>query len=185
MRIGESAVGLPPVRDAVAGKATGVVAEAQVQVSEVAFDVVKAMRIDHAPGGTGEIVVESFLRVTRVESANAKQKSQEFLVFGVDAEDRIERIHEFVAVVRDNAKLSIATSMFAQRECFASFATAQTMPLQELGNHGHTDAETQGAKFLSDLGSRKIGPKRTFLIGIAGRARIDDFQECFVEARPE
>jgi hypothetical protein len=35
------------------------------------------------------------------------------------------------------------------------------------------------------LRTREIGPKRAVLIGIARGARIDDFQESFVEPRPE
>jgi hypothetical protein len=58
-------------------------------MSEVSLEVVKAVGIDHAQGGTGEIVVESFFRLAGVESADTKQESQEFLVLGVDAEDGI------------------------------------------------------------------------------------------------
>jgi hypothetical protein len=82
-------------------------------------------------------------------------------------------------------KLPIATGMFAQGERFAGLATAQMMPFEELGNDGNTHLEAQGAKLPSDLGSREIGPQRAFLIGIAGRAGIEDFQERFVETRPE
>ena len=113
---GKLAVRLPPIRDAVAGEPTGIVAEAQVQVAEVSFEVVEAVRIDHAHSSAGEIVVESLFGNARIESADAEQQPQEFLVFGVDAEDGIGRVHECVAVAGNDLKLPIATSMFSQGE---------------------------------------------------------------------
>ena len=90
---------LPPIRDAVASEPTGVVAQPQIQVPKVSLDVVETVRIDHPERGTGEIVVESLLGHARVQAADAKQKAQEFLVFGVDADDGIGRMHECVAIV--------------------------------------------------------------------------------------
>src|SRR5208337_4686984 len=65
-------------RQTVAGEPTGVVAESQVQVAQIAFDVVEAVRIDHAERGAGKIVVQSFLGLLRVEPALPEQKPQEF-----------------------------------------------------------------------------------------------------------
>jgi hypothetical protein len=127
------------------------VAEAQVQVPEVSFEVVDAVRIDHADGRAGEIVVQRLFGIARVEAANAKQQSQKFLVFGVDADDGIGGVHELVAVGSDDLKLPIATSVFSQRQRFAGLATAQAVSFQELCHDGNTDAKAHVPKFLSNL----------------------------------
>jgi len=57
-RVGISgpAMHFPPEAETVAGELTGVVAEFQIQVAQIAFDVVEAVRIDHADRGAGKIV---------------------------------------------------------------------------------------------------------------------------------
>ena len=141
--VSEAAMGFPPIGDALASEATGVVAEAQIQVSEVSLDVVEAMRINDSVCGTGKIVIQGLLGMSRIEPTDAKQKPQEFLVFGVQANNGIGRIHEFGAVVGDDLELPIAASMLAQRQCFTSFATAEAVSLQQLNDHRDTDTKAQ------------------------------------------
>ena len=43
-------------------------------MAQIAFDVVEAVWIDHAEGGAGKIVVQSFLGLLRVEPALPEQK---------------------------------------------------------------------------------------------------------------
>lgn len=117
----------PPEAEAVAGEPTGVVAESQIQVAQIAFDVVEAVRIDHAERGTGKIVIQSFLGLLRVEPALPEQKPQEFLVFGIHAHDGVGSLHESGAVVGDDLKLAIAMNVASQRQRLASLATPQAM----------------------------------------------------------
>ena len=51
----------PPEAETVAGEPTGVVAESQIQVAQIAFDVVEAVRIDHAERGLGKSWSRAFL----------------------------------------------------------------------------------------------------------------------------
>lgn len=148
---------------------------------EVAFDVVESMRVDHAERGTGKIVIESFLGFLRVQSALTKQKSQEFLVFGVHAHNGIGRRGENGAVLGDDLKLSIAIGMVSHRKRLARLAAAQAMAFQKLGHHTDAHAKTSPQKLLGDLWTRKIGPQNAILIGIARRVRIDDVQKGVVD----
>jgi hypothetical protein len=175
----------PPIRDTVASEAAGVVAQTQIQVPEVSLEVVQSVRKDHPERGTGKIVVERLLGLARVQAAEAKQKAKEFLVFGVDADDRIRRIHELGAVIRNDFELPIAASILSQWQGLTSFATAQTMALQKLRDDGDADMKAEGTKFLGDLSAGKIGPENIVLIGIAGGAWIDDLQKSFVQAGKE
>ena len=122
----------PPVGDAVAGEATGVVAQAEIDVAEVSLVIVDAVRVQHSRGGTGKIVVEGLERFLRVQASGAKQKAQEFLVFAVDAEDRVRRILLRGSMVGDDVELPIALGMPAQRKGFLSFASSQAMALEQL-----------------------------------------------------
>ena len=172
----------PPDAEAVAGEPTGVVAESQIQVAEIALEVVEAVRIDHAERGAGKIVVQSFLGLLCVEPALTEQKPQEFLVFGIHAHDGVGSLHESRAVVGDDLKLVIAMNVASQRQRFASLATSQTMAFQKLRHNGDTHAKASPQKFLGNLGTRKVGPKNTVLVGIARRVGIDDLQKGLVDS---
>ena len=102
---------------------------------QIALDVVEAMRIDHAEGGAGEIVVQSSLGLLRVEPALPEQESQEFLVFGIHAHDGVGNFQESSAVVGDDLELPITMNMAPQRQSLASLATSQAMASQKL-RHG-------------------------------------------------
>ena len=183
-RVGISgpAMHFPPEAETVAGEPTGVVAESQIQVAQIAFDVVEAVRIDHAERGAGKIVVQSFLGLLRVESALPEQQPQEFLMFGIPAHDGVGSLHESGAVVGDGLKLPIAINVASQRQRFASLATPQAMAFQELRHNGDTHATASPQKFLGNLGTRKVGPKNTVLVGIARRVGIDDLQKGLVDS---
>ena len=138
-----------------------------------------------SPGGAGEVVVQGFWGDAGIKPADAKEKPQEFLVFGVDADDRIRRFYELVAIAGNDLKLPILAEMFPQGKGFERFATAQAVAFKKLGHDGHAHLKTKGSKPLGDLSTREIGPEATGLIGVAGGAGIDYFQERLIEARPE
>ena len=173
----------PPEAETVAGEPTGVVAESQVQVAQIAFGVVEAVRIGHAERGAGKIVVQSFLGLLRVKPALPEQKPQEFLVFGIHTHDGVGSLHEGGAVVGDDLKLPIAMNVPSQRQRFAGLATSQAMAFQKLRHNGDTHAKASSQKFLRNLGPRKVGPKNTVLVGIARRVGIDDLQKGLVDPR--
>src|SRR6266852_7691041 len=83
---------LPPLPNAVAGELAGVVTGAEVEISRVAFEIVEAMRDDDARAEAGEIVIPHLLRLLNVELAVAIEKAQEFPLFRVDAEQRVDGI---------------------------------------------------------------------------------------------
>ena len=78
LRVGMSgpAMRLPPEAETVAGEPTGVVAESQMQMTQIAFNVVEAMRIDHVERGTGEIMVQSFLGLLRSGGPSASRNAR-------------------------------------------------------------------------------------------------------------
>ena len=152
---------------------------------EVALGIVEPVRVEHPESGTGKIVVERLLGFLRVEPPFAKQKAQKLLGFGVHAHDGIGGLIEFRTVVGDDPKLAIAMGMFSQRQRFASLATSQAMPLQKLRHHVDTDAEALLQELLGDPRTGEVGPKNSVLIGVARRARIDDFQESCVQPGQE
>lgn len=172
----------PPHPKAIASEPTGVVAEAKIQVAQVAFEVVETVRMDHAERGTGEIVVQRLLGFLRVEPALAKQQAQEFLVFAIHAHDGIRRLHESSAMAGDDLKLAIPMDMASQRQRFAGLATPQAMAFQKLRHDRNTHAKASPQKFLGNLGTRKVGPKNAVLVGVARRVGIDDLQKGFVDA---
>jgi hypothetical protein len=177
------AMDFPPEAETVAGEPTGVVAESQIRVARIALDVVEAVRIDHAERGAGEIVVQSFLGLLRVEPALPEQKPQGFLVLGIHAHEGVGSLQKSGAVVGDDLKLPSAMNVASQRQRCASLATPQAMAFQELRHNGDTDAEASPQEFLGNLGTRKVGPKDAVSVGVARRVGIDDLQEGLVDPR--
>ena len=98
---------VPPGGHAVAGESAGVVAQAEIDMAKVALAVVDAMRMQHALGRAGKIMIESLEGSLGVQTPGAEQKPQEFLGFGVDAEDRIRRILVLGTDTSDDPKLSV------------------------------------------------------------------------------
>jgi hypothetical protein len=92
-------------------------------------------------------------------------------------------LHEGGAVVGDDLKLPVAMNVPSQRQRFASLATSQAMAFQKLRHNGDTQAKALPQKFLGNLGTRKVGPKNTVLVGIARRVGIDDLQKGLVDSR--
>jgi hypothetical protein len=75
-RVGISGLAMhfPPEAETVAGEPTGVVAESQIQVTQIALDVIETVGIDHAERGAGKIVVQGFFGPLRVESALSEEQ---------------------------------------------------------------------------------------------------------------
>ena len=89
MRVGGSALAVPPQTDAVAGEFTRVVTGAERDVTDVFGDVIHAMGNDHAVGETGEVVIVHLDRLVRVRGAGAEEFADQLPLFCVDADDRI------------------------------------------------------------------------------------------------
>jgi hypothetical protein len=102
-------------------------------------------------------------------------------MFGIHAHDRVGSLQESGAVVGDDLKLPIAINVASQRQRLASLAAPQAMAFQELRHHGDTHAKASPQKFLGNLGTRKVGPKHTVLVGIARRVGINDLQKGVVD----
>jgi hypothetical protein len=103
-------------------------------------------------------------------------------VLGIHAHDRVGRLHESGAMVGDDLKLPIAMNVASQGQRFASLATPQAMAFQKLRHDSDAHAKAVSHKFLSDLGTRKIGPKHAVLVRIARRVGIDDLQKGCVDS---
>jgi hypothetical protein len=126
-------------------------------------------------------MIEGLHWFLRVKMAGAKQKPQEFLVFRVNAEDRIRRFLVFSTKAGDDLKLLIALGMAFQRQIFLSFAASQIVPIEQLGHDRNADREAALGEFSSDLGPRKIGPQNAFAHGIASDAWLEDVEESSIE----
>lgn len=150
-------------------------------MAQVSFAVVDAVRMKNARGRAGEIMIKSLQRFMRVQTACTKQLAQEFLVFGVNAEDRVRRILIVGAEASNDLKRVVALGVPFQRQGFLRFASSQAMPLQQLSHDSNTDPKAALAEFVSNRRAGKIGPQNAFPHGIASNAGLDDVQESGVE----
>ncbi len=83
------AVTVPKHPQAVAGECGGVTAEPHMYPALITGEIVDAMRNDHPSGQTGEIMIKGFERLLAVDFAVAVERSQVFLLLGIDAQGRV------------------------------------------------------------------------------------------------
>lgn len=96
---------IPVPTQTVGGKLAGIMTQANVDVTDVASNIVDAVR-DHSPiGPTGEIMIERLQRRGAVQPSFAIQPTEELFGFGVNGEDRIAITFVQVSQFADAFKL--------------------------------------------------------------------------------
>ncbi len=123
----------PPVEKAVTGERAGVVAQAEVDVTAVALEIVEAVRNDVAVGERGEIVVKNAYCLCGEQLAVPIKPAQQFAFFRVDAEDGVERIQIDLFLEGDGLELLVAVSCGPHGHGFEGLAASE-FP-QRLGPH--------------------------------------------------
>ena len=129
---GQVSFGSPPLKDAVAGKCTGVVAAAEIDVAAVAFEVIQTVGNDVAVREGRIIVIENANGLCREHMAVAVKIAQQFAFFRVHAENRVERVEVKFLVEGDDLELLVAVFCLVHRHDFEGLATAKMGFVEEL-----------------------------------------------------
>src|SRR6266446_4500286 len=150
-------------------------------MAKVPLAIVDAVGIQDTLGRAGEIMVESFERFLRVDASGSKQKAQEFLVFGVDAENRVRRIYVRGSMIGDKVELPIALGVVTHGQGFLGFASPQAMSVEKFGHNCDTDFEASLGEFFGDLWTGEVGPAYAFAHGITCDIGVNELQKGRVE----
>lgn len=180
--VGRSAPGSPPGFQTVAGKAAGVVAQTQVDVSPISFGIVQAMGKHDSGCQTGEIVISGFEGFGCIHPATSEEIADQFLFLGVDAEDRVGRSQIAFPQFRNSEELPVLVSMATLRAFLLRLPTTESMLLKELGNHRSTQPKAFGSEGRSNISQGKIGPANAFLHGVAGDEVVENLKKSRVQS---
>src|SRR6266542_4155080 len=167
----------PPLKDAVAGKCAGVAADAEVDVTAIAFEIVQAVRDHIAVCERREIVIEDADRFVGEQMAVAIEFAQKLTLFRVDTEDRIEGIEVKLFVETDDFELLIAIRRRSHRRGFERLTTAKTKVLKQLFDHAAVGRGAEFGQAVDDGADGQVGPQRAGLHGVAGRVNFEDLLE--------
>ena len=152
---------LPPQRNAVATQFAGVVAGVQVDVRMPVGQVVDAVRNELALPRSVKVVVIGLDRPLGERRAGPVEISQQFLLFRVDADDRIARIEIFPPQPRNVLKLCVAVGMMAHRFLFPRGAPSQSELTQQAANGPATGGRARRGQPPRQFPQRQISPQNT------------------------
>ena len=169
------ALGRPPLKDAVAGKLAGVAADAEVDVTTIAFEIVQAVRDHIAVRERREIVIEDANRFVGEQMAVAIEFAQKLAFFRVDAEDGIDGIEVELFVETDDLELLVAIGRWPHRGGFESLAAAEAEVLQQLFDDAAIGRRAEFGQTVDNGADEQIGPQRARFHGIAGGVNFEDF----------
>src|SRR5881275_2198448 len=88
--------------------------------------IIDTMRNDHATSQAGKIMIKRFECLLAVYLAITVKRSQEFLLLGIDAQDRVAGLEKLLNEMGQMAKLLVAMRRVAAGQYFGHLATGQT-----------------------------------------------------------
>src|SRR5216683_3309109 len=112
--------------------------------------IVDTMRNDHAPGQAGKIMIKRFERLLAVYLAITVERAQEFLLLGIDAQDRVASLEKLLNEMRQMAELLAAMRRVAAGQHLEHLASGQTEPIE---NTPHDAGSGTDGLFLQALGN--------------------------------
>src|ERR1039457_2225323 len=109
----------PPVADRLDGKGRGVVRSAHTDRAAIGLQVVDAVGDGHAECLGAEVVIVDLHRLSAPAAARILEATDEFLLFGVDADDRLTATDKTLTLSSDMPELPIALRARGSRQLFA------------------------------------------------------------------
>src|SRR2546426_3709120 len=167
------AIAVPKQPQAITGELGRVTALAHMHPALIAGEIVDTMRNDDASSEAGEIMIKGLERLLTVHLAITVERSQEFLLLGIDAQDRVASSEKLLDEMREMAELGAAMRRVAAGQHLGYLAPGQTKPIE---NPSHdTGCGTDGLflKAFGNLLGGQIRPQNVLAHGITGGAVLD------------
>src|SRR6476619_84959 len=148
------AVTVPKHPQAVAGACGGVPAEPHMYPALITGEIVATMRNDYTRGQTGEIMIKGFERLLAVDFAVAIERSQVFLLLGIDAQDGVTRFEKRLDEMRQMAELLAAMRRVTPGQHLEELAPGPTEPIE---NTSHDAGPGTDRAVLQAFGNLLVG----------------------------
>jgi hypothetical protein len=104
-------------------------------------------------------VIEGFGRLRGIAVTGTVIIPQQFLLFRVDADDRVARVLILTPQPRDVLELRVAVGMMAHRFLLPRRASSHGQLPQQASNHASAGGRAQGAEPPRQLAQREVGPQ--------------------------
>src|SRR6266699_4274785 len=93
--------------------------------------IIDTMRNDHATGEAGEIMIKGLECLLAVDLAMTVERTQQFLLLGLDAQNRVSRREKLLDEMAQMAKLRVALRRVTTRQDFGDLATGQPERIEQ------------------------------------------------------
>src|SRR6266702_7991383 len=93
--------------------------------------IIDTMRNDHATGEAGEIMIKGLECLLAVDLAMTVERAQQFLLLGLDAQNRVPRREKLLDEMAQMAKLRVALRRVTTRQDFGDLATGQPERIEQ------------------------------------------------------
>src|SRR2546425_6598769 len=135
--------------------------------------IVDTMWNDHAPGQAGKIMIKRFERLLAVYLAITVERAQEFLLLGIDAQDRVARLEKLLNEMGQMTKLRVAMRRVAAGQDLGHLATGQTKRVETAAHDAGSSTDALCLQPVGNLLGGQIRPHHVLAHGITSGAVLD------------
>src|SRR5215216_6861010 len=135
--------------------------------------IVDTMRNDHATRQAGKIMIKRFERLLAVYRAITVERAQEFLLLGIDAQDRVAGLEKLLHEMGQMAKLRVAMRRVAAGQDLGHLATGQTKRIEQASHDAGSNTDALCLQPVGNLLGGQIRPHHGLAPGITGGAVFD------------
>ena len=177
---------VPPMAQAIAHKLTGIMAGTDLNVTDILFFVIKAMRDNDTGSAAGEVMVIGQQGFQRIQMSLSIKVAQVLLFFRIHTENGVASRPIFRGEAGDVLKLLVAEgNILLHRALLLSFAPPIIMFLQQLAHNPSTDSNVIiFPQSHRNLPGRQICPTDLLIHRIPGGMRAQHFQKLFINVFP-
>ena len=113
--------------------------------------IVDTMRNNHATGQAGKIMIKRFERLLAVDLAITVERSQELLLLGIDAQDRVASREKLLDEMAQMAKLRVAMRRVAAGQDLGDLATGQTERIEQASDDAGSSTDAVCVQAVGNL----------------------------------
>src|SRR5712692_10165563 len=146
--------------------------------------IIDTMRNDHATGEAGEIMIKGLECLLAVDLAMTVERAQQFLLLGIDAQNRVPRREKLLDEMAQMAKLRVALRRVTTRQDFGDLATGQPERIEQASDNVGASTDAVGVQAVGNLLGRQIRPQHVVTHGVASDPFLDRvlhvLEQCWV-----
>ena len=165
---------VPYPLDVVADKLGGVVAYSHCHIADISGNVIYAVRNKHSVTERTEVMVVRFQNSVRKSLAGSFEVPEQFLLLGIDADDRDTDLLQGLARGCNVLELFVPVLDLPHRYILAEGTLSKTETVKYLSDMISGDFISGLGKFVSDLGLVQGYPYHILILREAGHMGFDD-----------